>query len=131
MLLCILLRIESKNSFTFCIREDKKHTIRYFLYSNSYFYALTWIKWSFMVEHIENNIADVLLNEMWNSNMYILTKISLWKFQPIPFAFLPENTIYVLTSERFDVFVKSFKCLTIYLETNFIVNTHVPFNQVD
>ena len=68
-----------------------------------------------MVEHIENNIADVLLNEMWNSNMYILTKISLWKFQPIPFAFLPENTIYVLTSERFDVFVKLSKPLSVSL----------------
>ena len=38
-----------------------------------------------MDEHIENNIADVLLNEMWNSNMYILTKISLWKFPTYTF----------------------------------------------
>ena len=44
-----------------------------------------------MDEHIENNIADVLLNEMWNSNMYILTKNIYGNFRPIPFFVLKQR----------------------------------------
>ena len=104
-----------------------------------------------MDEHIENNIADVLLNEMWNSNMYILTKNIYGNFRPIPFFVLKQRKQFMfkyvckifwrfivnhITSHYIHIYIIILFCLNFIeinlgLEFRIIIETTIPIEDIN